>query len=297
MDEKLARIAVFYDGNYFFHVSNYYAYQHTRKARISISGLHSFIRNKVAEFEGTEEKYCRIVDVHYFRGRLSAAEAQERDILYSERIFHDVLIREGVTTHFLPLRGGAEKGIDVWLALEAFELATHKHFTVFVLIAGDGDYIPLARKLNTLGTRVMVLGWDFDYTDANGDKRSTKTSQGLLEEVTYPLLLNDIIDDRTRRNTALINDLFIQQIGKNQRQVLPASAVKTDVSESGEILKLTDGYGFLKPDRGGENLFFFHAEVQNTDFNSLMESDKVTFERGSNVKGECAVSVYLIENT
>ncbi len=40
------------------------------------------------------------------------------------------LMSEGVTTHYLPLRnfGGRreEKGIDVWLALEAFELAIYK---------------------------------------------------------------------------------------------------------------------------------------------------------------------------
>ncbi len=300
MDDKLKRIAVFYDGNYFFHVSNFYAYQHPRKARIGVKGLHNFIRKRVAELEKTDESLCQIVDVHYFRGRLSAAEAQERDILYSERVFHDVLIREGVTTHFLPLNrstegGFSEKGIDVWLALEAFELAMYKRFTVSVLIAGDGDYIPLVRKLNTLGTRVMVLGWDFDYIDSNGEKRTTRTSQGLLEEVSYPILLHKVINDKAKRRTDLINNLFVSQKTRERREIIPASFSRTAKSEEGVIMNLRDGYGFLKPVRGGDNIFFFHAEVQNTDFNSLVQGDRVRFERGANDKGPCAIKVFLLE--
>ena len=50
--QKLTRIGVFYDGNYFLHVSNYYAYHHERRSRLSIAGLHEFVRHKVAEEEG-----------------------------------------------------------------------------------------------------------------------------------------------------------------------------------------------------------------------------------------------------
>ncbi|NIR47772.1 NYN domain-containing protein [candidate division KSB1 bacterium] len=302
MDGKLTRIGIFYDGNYFFHVSNFYAYQHPRKARINIRGLHALVRKKVAELEGTEERFCQIVDVHYFRGRLSAAEAQQRDILYNERVFHDVLIREGVTTHFLPLsrgseRGFEEKGIDVWLALEAFELTLYKKFTVAVLIAGDGDYVPLVRKLNTLGTRVMVLGSDFDYVDSDGEKRTTRTSKGLLDEVTYPMLLNEVIDDRSKRNSHLVNQLFVTQKSEDKREIIPPSNARSSKTEEGIIVTLQDGYGFLKPDGGGQNLFFFHTEVQNTDFNSLVQGDRLRFERGANQRGECAVKVFLLETT
>ena len=59
-DSKLTRIGVFYDGNFFFHVSNYYHYSHERKARISVAGLHEFIRHQVADSEGCDVKYCQI---------------------------------------------------------------------------------------------------------------------------------------------------------------------------------------------------------------------------------------------
>jgi hypothetical protein len=68
-------------------------------------------------------------------------------------------------THYLPLGPEGEKGVDVWLALEAYELAIYKRFDVSVLVVCDGAFLPLVRKLNTLGTRVMLLGWDFRWTD------------------------------------------------------------------------------------------------------------------------------------
>ena len=105
---KLTRIGIFYDGNYFLHVSNYYAYHHARRSRISIAGLHDFVCHKVAEEEETDVKLCRIVDAHYFRSRLSAQEASsEGNRLYYDRLFDDILMSEGVTTHYLPIRSTA----------------------------------------------------------------------------------------------------------------------------------------------------------------------------------------------
>ena len=156
---RILKIGIFYDGNYFYHVSNYYCYSHVRRSRLSIPGLHSFIKSMVAEKEGLSERFCQIVDCHYFRGRLPAKEAYARQILLNERIFDDILMREGVVTHYLPTSGGTEKGVDVALALETLELTLLKNYNVVVLIASDGDYVPLIRKLNALGTRVMVLGW------------------------------------------------------------------------------------------------------------------------------------------
>jgi len=212
-DLSLTRIGVFYDGNYFLHVSNFYTYFHERKSRISISGLHHFIRNQVAQQEGTDVRLCQIVDAHYFRGRLSASEAsQQGNLLFYDRMFDDILSSEGVTTHYLPVKTSQngvrhEKGIDVLLALEAFELAFYKRLNVLVLIASDGDYVPLIRKLNTLGTRVMVLGWDFVYTNDFGKEMTTRTSQDLLEEVSYPVAMHEIIDNRLKKNEPKVLDL------------------------------------------------------------------------------------------
>lgn len=292
-DSKLVRIGVFYDGNYFFHVSNYYNYVHPRRARLNIGGLHRFIKNKVAEMEGVDLKYCQVVDAHYFRGRLTAYEANNRNKLLSDRIFDDILMREGVVTHYLPLSNSGEKGIDVWLALEAFELAQHKKFNVVVLIACDGDYIPLVRKINTLGTRVMVLGWDFEYQDENGNTRTTTTSVGLLEEVTYPIPMHEIIDNKTQRNNSIVNDLFVQK-EVTAKPFIPVEPGKK-IRKTGRISALKNGFGFIAADSPpGANLYFNWNDLVEGDFNDLMLGDTVEFSLGANKQGQIAIEVVKV---
>lgn len=308
MRDKLTRIGVFYDGNYFLHVSNYYNYDHLRKKRLSIAGLHEFVRSHVAQEESMDVHLCHIVDAHYFRGRLNAQEASQRgNVLYYDRVFDDILMSEGVTTHYLPLRnyGGRreEKGIDVWLALEAFELAIYKKFDVLVLIASDGDYVPLVRKLNTLGTRVMVLSWDFEYTTPTGQTLVTRTSQDLLEEVSYPVAMHEVIDNRLKRNDPMINNLFVQYESKRQPPTItPATPDETEVPEyefdgearTSEILSIKNGYGFIK--YPPNNLFFHYSTVVNTDFNELREGDLVRFNITKGDKGDyVAVNVHLAD--
>jgi cold shock CspA family protein len=299
-DYKLTRIGVFYDGNFFSRVSNYYLYHHQRRARINITGLHDFIRKQVAACEAIDERYCQIVDAHYFRGRFSAREAQSRNQLYGERLFDDVLVREGVTTHYLPIPAEKETGIDVWFALEAFEQAIHKRFNVCALIASDGDYVPLVRKLNTVGARVMVLGWDFKYIDGQGEERETRTSQWLLGEVTYPVLMSNLIEDSNRYNDPVINGLFVprKDPGPSNAEAGESAGTAAAGPFEGTIQALKEGYGFIAssdPTHRGQSFFFFHAEIVNADFNDLKPGERVRFQLGSNSRGACAVQVSVLE--
>lgn len=293
LSDKMTRIGIFYDGNFLFHVSNYYQYHHELRQRVSVGGLHAFLRDEVARLEQTDARYCQIVDAHYFRGRLRASEADDRDLLYRERVFDDVLVREGVTTHYLPLSRDGEKGIDVWLALEAYELTIYKRFDVVVLVACDGDFLPLVRKLNTLGARVAVLGWDFHYVDANNNERETRTAQVLLDEATYPIMMGPIIEDRSRRNDSLINGLFVPKKEYIAPQV-PIVPIASGAELCGTILNLRNGYGFITPSGGGENIFFFHLDVNGADFLDLRIGDSVEFVAGLNERGPCARQVRVI---
>lgn len=296
--EKLTRIGIFYDGNFFFHVSNYYHYHHERRARISIGGLHAFVRQKVVECEKTTDSaFCRVVDAHYFRGRLRAADADDRDLLYKERVFDDVLVREGVTTHYLPLSRDGEKGIDVWLALEAYELAIYKRFDVIVLVACDGDFLPLVRKLNTLGTRVMLLAWDFRYIDPNGNERETRTAQVLIDEVNYPIMMHSLIEDRTASRDSLINGLFVPRKEFAFGPTIARPAVAGAAAGVGSIQALKNGYGFIVPDQGGPNMFFFHEDVIGADFLDLKIGDRVQYSLGQNDRGSCAKEVRRVAVT
>ena len=297
MKESLTRIGIFYDGNFFHVVSNYYVYHHARRARISISGLHEFVRKHVAHEEHVDARLCQVVDVHYFRGRFSAEETNDAGKLLAERTFDDVLVREGVTTHYLPMGySGTEKGIDVWFALEAYELAIYKRFDVCVLVACDSDYVPLARKLNTLGTRVMVLGWDFEYTDQQGRCRTTKTSQALLNEVTYPVLVSSLIEDKTKKDT--VGELFLPRrdaTAESHRQ--PPDQATPATRRSGTVQNLIEReaenkrFGFITPDDGGDNLWFGEMDLEDAAFSALSRGDAVTFELSTNWVGPCAKSV------
>jgi len=203
------RIGIYYDGHYFYKASNFYKFDHSRQARISITGLHNYILNEVSARINADIDSCKIVEAHYFRGR--STKAGNEKAIIGERYFEDALTREGVNLHYLPLIRGAnnelkEKGIDVSLALDAYKKASAKTFDIFVLIAGDGDYLPLVRELQTMAVpiEVMLVSWDFECI--NGD--ITMTSQDLLEEVKYPIQMANVIDDRLNLKNPVILGLF-----------------------------------------------------------------------------------------
>ena len=296
-DNRLMRIGVFYDGGYFGAVSDYYRYCHRRQQRLSVDGLHQFIKHKVAEAEGVDERYCQVVDAHYFRGRFSAQETQEHGKLYPDRRFDDILMHAGVITHYLPRSPRGEKGIDVWFALEAFELAIYKRFNVIVLIACDGDYLPLVRKLNTLGTRVMLLAWDVEATDAAGRARTTRVAQVLLDEVTYPLQMNTLIDDRATRNDPAINAIFVPRSDEDDDEEVKGQAANVVPSKSvlmpaavgstrgGTVKRMPPGktFGFITD--GQEDWLFIPSNVADPGFDALAEGNRVEFEVADNPRG------------
>jgi uncharacterized LabA/DUF88 family protein/cold shock CspA family protein len=329
---QLLKIGVFYDGNFLYHISNYYNYFHERKSRLSIKGLHDFIRSKAAESVGNRSntRMAQIVDAHYFRGRLAASEANQKgNQLYYDRVFDDVLSSEGVTTHYLPIRhiGSVkyEKGMDVWLALEAFEQAFYKKYDFICLIASDGDYVPLIRKLNALGTKVMLLAWDFEYTDDFGNEKVTRTSQEMLDLATIPIAMHEVINNRMNKDDSLINNLFVMKNSadynssygsgftrdnyrsseKESRGIRTKNIRNTAKEEFDNNEPYDDSYDDNNVGNGVEtgsvlsikngygfikfppnNLFFHFQDVLNVDFNELQPGDKVYFKITQNDEGE-----------
>ena len=276
------RIGIFYDGYYFYKISNYYKYEHERKSRISISGLHEFIRNEVATLADMDIRRCQIIDAHYFKGRSLAKDMGEK--VQSERVFEDILMRENIVSHYLPLRFGGdgsfvqEKGIDVWLALEAYELAIYKHFDILVLIAGDGDYVPLVRKLHTLGTQVMLICWDFSYHNENGDVVETKTSRQLLSEVFFPVQMSQRIN---QNGSEYVEHLFVPERAQDPSLLASHSSLSKRAERSDEqvstILNVNPaGFGFIK-DEENNNIFFHYSKLANCDISDLKIGTKVSY--------------------
>ena len=296
---QLIRIGLFYEGDYFLEVSNYYNYHHPRKARISIRGLHAATRSLVAHQEGVDESLCRIVDAHYFRARMSAARADEHNKLLAERAFDEILASEGVVTHYLPL--GAtdnEQAVDVWLTLEALELALQKSYDVVVLIVSGSNYVPLVRKLNCLGTRVMVLNWEIEATSAEQRNFSAYLSRSLLAEASYPVDMQQLIDKPDTVPGFNIDELFVTS-GKaepSKREGITAAEDGKLPRFQGSLMTIRNGYGFIE--RPPNNVFFHSSDLANADFDELEEGDLLEFslsEGGGKDGGDVARDVHLID--
>ena len=303
-EQRVVKIGIFYDGGFFHHISNYYRYAHPRKQRISIPGLHDYVRERVAAIEGVAPRCAHVVDAHFFRGRFSAQQTLAREKLYSERLFDDVLMNEGVTTHYLPIQGNSEQGIDVWLSLEAYEMTLLRGYDILVLIAGDSDFVPLARKVISRGTRVMLLGWNFEYTDDVGTLRQTTTSIRLINEVTYPVMMQDVMNDA---GDSSIKQLFVDQgISAREEITKPAAAPAAEGAAApapaapserlkGIICTVKEGFGFIKCPQFPNNVFFHFSALQNCDFDEIMEGDLVIFSVEQREKGPVAKDVELFE--
>ncbi|MCB0790226.1 MAG: NYN domain-containing protein [Flavobacteriales bacterium] len=289
------KVGVFYDGSYFTHVSNYYNYVHPHRRRIHIGGLHDYVRHILAEREGTHPNLCHIIDAHFFRGRFTAREANEKpNQLYYDRVFDDVLMYNGVQTHYLPVKDlmgrKREKGVDVLMALETYELCMLKRYDIVVLIASDGDHVPLVRKLHALGCKTMLLGWDFEFTDQeSGEVQTTKTSTDLWNEVSYPMPMHDLIEEGLKDDDTVVRELFVMREttrdeGMHEPFDESTSTEVDDVRHASTVMSLHNGYGFIRyPDN---NLFFLHDDVLEPGFNELAIGDEVEFNLGINGKGQ-----------
>ncbi|MBF0240124.1 MAG: NYN domain-containing protein [SAR324 cluster bacterium] len=207
--KKFNRIALFIDGTYHGRINQYFGKSHQIKSVLEWQGLFKYIESRVSSLEQLESY---IVEVHYFKGLLNISNYTSTKALEAEHRFNEVLSRNGIIRHDYPVtnRSGkpGEKGIDVSLALEAYEKAVHGAYEVGVLIAGDEDYVPLLRKINSLGIRTMVVGFDAQYM--LWDKpQVTRTSAALLNTSTYAIMLHEEIESRVRQNDSIITGLFL----------------------------------------------------------------------------------------
>lgn len=291
---RALKLGVFYDGSYFSHVSNYYNYVHPHHRRLHIGGLHDFIRHTVAQKEGITPNLCHIIDAHFFRGRFSAKDANEKtNQLYYDRVFDDVLMYNNVQTHYLPVKDlmgrKREKGIDVLMALETYELCMLKRYDVVALIASDGDHTPLVRKLHALGCKTMLLGWDFEFTDQeSGEVQVTKTSTDLWNEVSYPMPMHDLIDEGLRDNDEVVRELFVLRdttVREGEEGTpMPAALPVDDERHRSTVMSLHNGYGFIRfPDN---NLFFLRDDLIDIPFAELAVGDELEFNVAMNAKGQ-----------
>ncbi|MEN9347773.1 MAG: hypothetical protein RLZZ77_1284 [Bacteroidota bacterium] len=222
---KLTRIAMFIDGSFFLQVNTFYKYHHDIGKSFYYSGFLDYVRHKVAQLEHSRYNLCPVIEAHWFRGRYPTAALENRypetqrrlEVLTNERKMEDTLIYQGIVSHYFPLQVDQETGetqdkpINVWFALEAMDLAIAKKFDVLVIVGGDSEYRHLVSKLNGLGVRVMVLGWNVQYdldTPQGTRRRFIKTSQALMDECSYPVWIDKIIDQGMETNDRIVMNMF-----------------------------------------------------------------------------------------
>ncbi len=183
-------IGLFIDGQYYYRLDK--ALQDMKSRRVNLKGLISFIQLTVAQKYGLKPEACVVTETHFFRGRLKANDARDRKLLLDDRRFEDRLIENDVVLHYkhvydLPDGSPHEKGIDVWLALETYELALYRDFDFIVMITGDADYEMLARKLKALKKPAILLSWHYDENDP--------TAKDLKEEMSFQININTLLQN------------------------------------------------------------------------------------------------------
>ncbi len=193
MENVNCSIGLFIDGGYYAKVNEALAAQ--ASLNIDMGSLIYFVRRQIARIGGHTVSDCHVTESHYFRGRYRVRDANNKHLLYKERQFEDALIENDVIFHYKHLRevqqhsGGTtviEKGIDVWFALEAYELSVIRKFDYVVLITGDADHEMLIRKLKALKIRAVLLTWDVD-------SESSATSRLLKDEACLHIELSELV--------------------------------------------------------------------------------------------------------
>ena len=199
MKPEQLSIGIFFDGGYYAKINE--GLKKQLSMRLDIKNLFLFIREKISTAYSLPLEDIQVTEAHFFRGRYRASDANAKNLLYSERAFEDTLIENDVIFHYKHLREMEkehgttviEKGIDVWFALETYELAMIRKFDFVILITGDADHEMLVRKLNALKTKVILLTWNV------GPQAST--SKLLKEEAGWHLeLSNECCADKSLTN-------------------------------------------------------------------------------------------------
>jgi cold shock protein len=70
--------------------------------------------------------------------------------------------------------------------------------------------------------------------------------------------------------------------------------VRTMAAGTVKWFNATKGFGFIKPDDGGQDLFVHQSEIQMQGYRQLDEGQRVEFEVGQGKKGPQATAVRAV---
>lgn len=287
---NVVKVGFFYDGNFVGKISDFYTFRHDIRSRISLKTIQEYVMRKIAE---QEKSFIRIVESHLYKSRITAREAEEKDVLYGERVFDDACMYDGITTHYLPMKvqnnRKIEKGVDVWLALDAYEISLLKKLDYVVLVTNDINFKPLVKKLHSLGVKVILLSWEINWQNEN-DYFISKVSMDLIN------VCNSFIDlsFEYETNKDDLKNLFVQKVEKDSytkpanksngfydnRTYEDSNSVEIEFDEDNriesEIYSIKNGYGFIT--YPPNNIFFHSKDLLDTSFDDIQVGDAVEFQ-------------------
>lgn len=288
------KIGIFYDGNYWTTVSNYYNFIHPLKARLNVSGLHNLIASEISTSFYESDEECIVTEAHFFKNRYSAQEAKERgNQLYYDRIVDDILMYEGVVPHYVPVRSSnirnSEKELTVDLSVKTLHSVIKSNLDVAVIISSDNSYIPLLRELKSLGITVVLVSWNFENKADEPNYKVGMTSNELIKESMLYLPMEEIISEGLKNKDEMVEAVMINRSNYSYENMNISDEEEANDGEQedfsthiGEILILKSGYGFLR--HPNNNLFFHYLDVLG-GFSELREGDKVEYTIGKNKDG------------
>ena len=188
-------IGLFIDGGYYEKV---YLEAQNQGYVLHISKLLKFCVKYLSDFYHLEEDDCQITEKHYFRGHYNVDDAITYKRLEKDRRFEDTLIEQDVVFHYKHVQCikneygvdvEREKGIDVWFALETYELSIVRDLDIVVIFTGDGDHEMLLNKIKALKKKAILLTW---YLSPQ-----TNFSKHLSEDATHHIKLRKLLSENS----------------------------------------------------------------------------------------------------
>jgi NYN domain/Helix-turn-helix domain len=176
-------IAVCYDGCWYQNAARFFV--RMRGAQLSVAGLHDAFRWHAAGVFGCPVQRVAVTQAHYVAGLNADAPPAGWD---------QVLADHGIIRHDVPVSvGKGEIGADVELALTCYQIACEGSADMIVLVAGDGDFAPLAARLIGRGLPVLVPRANFSYP-VGRTTITVATSALLTHRATDTPALTDLVD-------------------------------------------------------------------------------------------------------
>ena len=202
MNSTICRIGVFYDGSYVTKAQNYFCSK--QKGWLYFTPFHELIKHFIEKEEPGYSKY-KIVYAYWHQGLFPAHKAEHKHLEKDRKRDIDLL---KANIQFKPqevseLQG--EKGVDVALALDALELGIAGKIDVAVLVTGDGDFVPLVKKLAQYRIRVATVYFEYK-NEHNGNNYESFVDQFLKDLSDYYLDINSL--EGNPEYTTLFHQLF-----------------------------------------------------------------------------------------